>query len=284
VLALGVLPLFRAEGAWRERLKHDLKFLIGLGVGVGAGVAIHAAFNQLRFGMYTNTFLLDPQLQVPTVGEHLFQLAGLWVAPNGGLLFFAPLATLTLVAIAWVSWRQKAPLLHRLAGLVPFALMLVATLGFARWFSPYGWWTWGPRLCLPWVAPLLLAALALEPGRFEAGLRRALEPLPIALVTTAVLIAVALPHLAMLPAADLFYGFFAGNAECPHPVDVRAGTPDLFYACTNAMAFPQQDFVLLKPYAKLDQPNMRVAAALYAALLAGLSLWLRREAIDPRRS
>ena len=35
------------------------------------------------------------------------------------------------------------------------ALQVVRRLiaGLASWFSPFGWWAWGPRLSLPWVIP-----------------------------------------------------------------------------------------------------------------------------------
>jgi hypothetical protein len=43
--------------------------------------------------------------------------------------------------------------------LVLLVVILLLTLGFASWWTPFGWSAIGPRLALPWGLPLLLLAL-----------------------------------------------------------------------------------------------------------------------------
>lgn len=279
VLTVGVLPLLKAEGAWRARLRADVRHLVGLVVGIGCGVLANGMFNRFRFGAFTNTYLLDPILQVPSLKQHAIFATGLWLSPNGGLLVFAPLLVVPLIALAIAGWRSKT-WEQRALSAAPLGLMVVLTIGFGRWFSPWGWWTWGPRLCIPWLGPLLLCALIVDGERFEAGLRRVLRPVPVAVVLALVVVAIGAPHLTMLPDSDAFYGFFVGNLECPRArfLDVRSAGQE-FYDCLNVMVYPKQDFAIARTLKHAGAVWLQLA--LYALVMVGLCTWLRYEAMSP---
>jgi hypothetical protein len=274
LLAFALVPLLRESGTVRERLRKDRRFLVATGLGVALGVAANLEFNVFRFGVPQNTFLLDPILQVPGLGQHLYHLAGLWLSPNGGLLPFAPWLTAALVFLAIPS--KEASWQSRLASAAPLLLLGVLTLGLARWFSPFGWWTWGARLCVPWLPALLLTALTFEGERLEARLRPLFKHWPAVVAIAAVVVLFAVPHLVMLQAADIFYGFFDGNQDCQRLIDVR-GNPTAFYACHNALIFPRYEFMPLQALAAWDRDVIRWPLYGYVSLLLGLCLWLRRE-------
>ncbi len=277
LLAVGVVPLLRETGPWGARLKNDAKHLAAMFVGAGLGVAANTAFNQYRFGAWTNTFLLDPGLQVPSLPQHLFHLAGIWFSPNGGLLPYAPLLTVALVGLGIAGWKAKGT--QRLAAVAPLALLVVLTIGFARWFSPFGWWTWGPRLCLPWLPALLIVALDLEGERLERAAARVLRPLALGVGLAALLVAASLPHVQMLRDPGAFYGFFSPGRDCPQLVDVRGPTQAQFYVCHNALIFPRYTFMAATAYGHLNQPESQAPLLLYMALLLGLWCWLRVEVL-----
>jgi hypothetical protein len=277
LLVMGALPLCYAAGPWRARLRGDARFLAAVAIGVMSGVLAQGLFNQFRFGTWENPALLDPVLRVPTLSLHALNVVGLWVAPNGGLLFFAPLLTGTVVALSFVGWKEKTRW-SRAVGAAPFGLLIILTLGLGRWCSPFGWWSWGPRLCLPWLAPLLLLALDMEGTRLESLLRSFTRPVTRTLALAAVVVVLGIPHVSMLPDADAFYGFFQRNLDCPAAVrlDVRdPASQGAFYDCMSLLAFPHRDFVLGRAYADSGLDRVRTPLLMYGALLLGLCFWLR---------
>ncbi|MBK7859360.1 MAG: hypothetical protein IPJ65_12205 [Archangiaceae bacterium] len=279
LLLIGAVPLLLAEGTWPARLKADARVLAALVLGVGLGLGANAWLNVLRFGAVTNTYLLEPVLTVHSNVQNAVFLAGLWVSPNGGMLVFAPLATLALIACAVLGFRAEKTWSRRLASLTPAGLMFLLTVGFGRWWAPFGWWTWGPRLCLPWLAPLLLLALLIDGARLEAWLRRALGRLPVAAGLAALVLVAASPHLTAIGDSDSFYGFFLGNEDCLqiNSIDIRKN-PELYYPCLNQLIFPKRDFAIART---LGHSASRFAAplAMYLGLLALLLFWLRREVL-----
>ena len=91
--------------------------------------------------------------------EMLSDTFGLLLSPGRGLVVFAPVAVLALLALR----RVPAPA-RVLCGLVPLTLLLVS----ARWFSWHGASSWGPRLLLP-ALPLLAAPAVLLPRAVSRG-------------------------------------------------------------------------------------------------------------------
>jgi hypothetical protein len=139
--------------------------IVGVALGLFFGVSVVAAFNYFRTGAVYNTLLLADYMLVPTMLKQLDFFFGLWLAPNGGLLFFWPAFVIALGIIGYqsLSTRQgsllsafsieKAPLLCIV--LVLFGL----TSGLSRWWAPFGWIAWGPRLMLLWLPALGLLLL-----------------------------------------------------------------------------------------------------------------------------
>ena len=187
VIGLALVSLLWARGRTGTSIRRHVLFGAA---GVALALAVGSAFNVLRFGTPRNAYYLDPALRTASPEKALELAAGLFVSPNGGIVFFWPLASalvallLTVAAVRVVrgvtSWRE---------GWLPFALValvLALTAGLATWWAPFGWWAWGPRLSLPWVFPLLLLVLAAfgatphcgreQGARSTTGLRRRGHP------------------------------------------------------------------------------------------------------------
>jgi hypothetical protein len=172
----------------RAQLHADRWLLAATGVGAVLGAAGCAALNLMRFGSPLNWhYAVEEAAWVPPPSAQLNHFAGLWLAPTGGLALYWPLLALTWVGLAIAVVRARLPRWPLLAGL---GLLFALTAGLARWWTPFGWWAWGPRLMLPWVpawtlmllwayAPALDARLSRRPLAWSAlGLFSALSVLP----------------------------------------------------------------------------------------------------------
>ena len=95
----------------------------------------------------------------------------LWVAPNGGLSEFWPLATLVTIGLVWIvvaNLRGRPIDLKRaLPGLMVIVSLVIVTGTLASWWAPFGWISWGPRLSLP----TLPAAAPHRDSRIRRGAR-----------------------------------------------------------------------------------------------------------------
>jgi hypothetical protein len=217
VAALGIVALLLARARTGTPIRRRL--LLG-GAGLCLAVAVASAVNIVRFGTPRNAYYLDPALRTTTL-QWLGELSvGLFVAPNGGIVLFWPLATLLVAALLGHglvcarrtrSWNVAWP------ALALVAVVIALTVGLAAWWAPFGWWAWGPRLSLPWVLPILLLAMTAY-GRGLTPLAAAvLGPAWAAVAAAALIVVVALPHVGLLwrPETIGDFFFFTTTAVCP---------------------------------------------------------------------
>ncbi len=134
----------------------------------------------------------------PAFQRQLNTFFALWLAPNAGLLFFWPLFVGVLLSVPFaVSRYSSITSAGALAAFWGVALLLVLVTGFcARWWAPFGWWAWGQRLTIPWLPASLLVLCFAYQAELERLIVRLLRTPARAAWLTAVLIALALPHVA----------------------------------------------------------------------------------------
>jgi hypothetical protein len=153
-----------AGGSARARVRAALPAAAGPAVAVG----LLAVYNLLRFGDLTQTgyrLPVDPGFTTPLLNG----LDGLFLTSSKSVLLFAPLVALVPWGVRAV-WRHAGTLVGGTTGPAPgdaqrrvrVALVLLVanallTLGTAAtWWSWMGGWSWGPRLLLPGLIPLLV--------------------------------------------------------------------------------------------------------------------------------
>lgn len=279
LLLMSVLPLMARSSGLRALLRENVRMLIALGAGAVGAVAANCAFNVFRFGTITNTFLLQPVLTVPELHQQLLNFAGLWVSPNGGLVLFAiPLVVLLFgiagqVCVAVIRHQRTRWSALPLAGIV-FA-WLGLTIGLSRWFSPFGWWAWGPRLCWPWIPASVALLGALYPAEVDRIFAPVLARRWTFALGAAALAFIAVPHLVMERTADVWRPFFQWNPECHGDPDVLRNVRD-YYDCSNRMMFPHQVFVLPRVYAISLREDLIGITLSYAGTVLGLAALVRR--------
>ena len=141
----------RSRRAWRDLIPRTLTFAVGLAI----PVMILLAVNAWRYGSAGDT----GYGAVPLDFSPLEGLFGLILSPGKGLLWYAPVLLVAIVALPFAFRRKPAEVSL-------FLLIILANLAiFARFFQWHGEQAWGPRYMqtvLPMV--VLIVAPVLVPG------------------------------------------------------------------------------------------------------------------------
>ena len=120
--------------------------LLGL---LGVGLLLSLLFSQLYLWRIGQAWEWNRLLALD-VGQIASRVYGQLLSPGKGLIFYMPVILFTVPGF-WQLWRRHpAP---ALALLLNFGSLVVVTSTYSSW---YGGQSWGPRLLLPALAPLLL--------------------------------------------------------------------------------------------------------------------------------
>jgi hypothetical protein len=138
-----IAPLFWLYWVRRHGLRSSL--LPGLVLAAGAGSLLF--YNWLRFEDVTESGYPADQRFTAELWTGVW---GLLTQSNKSLFLFVPIAAALPFAI-WALWKRGQTALAGLAA----GIVLVGFLTAASWTIWWGGWTWGPRLVLPALIPVL---------------------------------------------------------------------------------------------------------------------------------
>ncbi len=271
VAAIGLLGLVLARRRTGSPIRRHVLFGAA-GIAVGFGCA--ALFNVLRFGSVENTNYLQSEYRTP-LGRIPEFAAGLFVAPNGGILFFWPVAALLMAAMVVLPFVRRGARFDRKVALALAAIVIGLTLGLASWYSPFGWIAWGPRLSLPWVLPLVLLGLAAFGKPLGALAARLLAPGWRLLLVALALVAVTLPQVGYMWRRETLDAFFALSLKNEHCTAASGpgGSSD-YFACLHETMW-QRRSIINDALSGLGEPAGAVTAVVVAAGLLGCLALLR---------
>jgi hypothetical protein len=276
VAALGLLGLVLARRrTGRPIVKHAAWGVAGMAVAIVAA----SLFNEVRFGSVVNTNYLDSQLRTPGIARTAEYTLAVFVSPSGGLFFSWPAASL-LVAAACLLPLVTAPFrsAYTRPALVLIAVIAPLAVGFASWWTPFGWSGYGPRLQLPWILPLVLIALVAYGDALGRLVRRLLARPWRLLLVLAIALACTLPHIGYLWDFESLNGYFSQEQPlCNAPW--RAGVGK-WHACQSRLLWQDRPMPLytLDGLGNLGGVSTSVIVALG---LAGC-LILLRDGLAPR--
>jgi hypothetical protein len=277
VVALGMLGLVLARRRTGRPIRGQI---IGGASGIVTAFVAASLFNVVRFGSILNTNYLDGRLHTPGLARKLEYALGVLFAPNGGIFVFWPTASLLLVAACLLPFLVRARE-GRTPALVIAGITLGLTVGFASWWTPFGWFGYGPRLMLPWLLPLVLIALVAYGEELMTQLRRLLQPRLRLVVVLAVVIAFTLPTIGQLWRPNAIGGFFAQETPtCQAPW--RAGNA-AWYDCQHRQMWLERPMQLYALHG-VKTPSGLSTALVAAVGLASSLLLFRRELAVPLRA
>lgn len=133
---------------FRQREFHALIF------GLIIGFSFICLFNVWRFGTWKNTGYLNPEFRTPGFALPASVFGSLYLSPSGGVLviwFFASLITIVVPVIA-ISQSGKFLMLKNISPILLICVPLGQAFLLSKWFSPFGWISWGPRTMIPAIA------------------------------------------------------------------------------------------------------------------------------------
>ncbi len=216
VAALGLLGLVFV----RRRTGGSIRLHLLWGA-AGMAVAIAAAswFDVVRYGSILSPNYSEAELHTPGIARKLEYAVGVLVSPSGGMFVFWPTASILVLAACLLPLRARSrDGLDMRPALVLVAVILGLTLGFASWWTPFGWSAYGPRLALPWALPLVLIALVAYGDALANLARRALASWWRLLLVFAAALVLTLPHVGHMWRPNATGRFFLQqNPPCDAP-------------------------------------------------------------------
>jgi hypothetical protein len=203
VIALGVLGLVLA----RRRSGISIRpHLIGGAVGIAAGIVAASAFNVVRYGTVISPNFSEPKLHTPGIARKLEYAAGVLVSPSGGMFVFWPAASILVLVACLYAFRRRDDIR---TALVVLAVILGLTIGFASWWTPFGWSAIGPRLALPWGLPLVLLTLVAYGGSLREPTAKALASPAVLGIVFVFVLAFSLPNIGTMWRPNATGAFFS---------------------------------------------------------------------------
>ena len=271
VAALGLLGLVLA----RRRTGRPIRAHIVWGA-AGMALAITAAslFNVVRYGKVISPNFFEADLHTPGVARKLEYVAAVAVSPSGGMFVFWPAASLLVLAACVLPFVLRSRRdVDRRPALVLILVIAVLSLGFASWWTPFGWGAYGPRLALPWGLPLVLLALVAYGDELGQLTRRALTPSWRVVPVAAALLVLTLPSIGQTWRPNQFGRFFAEHELCDAP---WRGGVEKFHACEHDLIWFQRPLPLYAARG-VDSPGGVVTSVMVGLALLGCLILLREE-------
>jgi hypothetical protein len=275
VVALGLLGLVLAR---RRTGAPIARHAVWGAAGMAVAIVAASLFNVVRFGSVLNTNYLDSKLRTPGLGYVAeYTLAVFW-SPSGGLVFAWPAASL-LVAAACILPLVRAPFrsAYTRPALVLIGAIAALSVGFASWWTPFGWSGYGPRLQLPWILPFVLIGLVAYGEALERLTRRLLARPWRVLLVFAVALACVLPHIGYMWKFESLSGYFEQeHPQCNAPW--RSGL-ETWHNCQSRLLWLDRPM----PFYTVDGLDTFGGATTAALVALGLlgCLLLLRDALSP---
>ena len=268
VFALVALAIL-AAGETRDEKRRRL---ILISVATILGAAANAGFNVFRYGSIRNPSLLRSFEQAPNRAA-VRAFAALWVAPNGGILWFWPVAVaiLALTVAASIRHTGRSSSWRRLAAPIVAGLLVVEVAGLSKWFSPFGWIAWGPRLLLPLLPAMLLVVAVLGTADATRLLSRFLTGRwfwPGAVGT----VLVGLPQAMVLYHPHALAQFFV-DPRCRN-AHIHSN-PSRYYRCFDYLAWSKRPLLLQDGLEGLNSAGGRLFAVAFGAAILSLLYFAR---------
>lgn len=275
IAALGLVALMLAARRSGIRIRPHL---IWGTVGLAAGILAASLFNVVRYGKVISPNFFEAKLHTPGLAHKLENSVGVLFSPSGGMFVFWPAASVLVLAACALALIRRGTVDVRPA-LVLLAVILGLTLGFASWWTPFGWSAIGPRLALPWGLPLVLLALVAYGDILRPLVTRLLAAPWRLLLVFAVVLAFTLPNIGTAWRPNAVGAFFR-QQDPPCDAPWRGGV-EKWNRCQHEQMWFDRPMPLYGLHG-VNSPGGGVTTGLVALGLLGCLVLLRGELCSPR--
>jgi hypothetical protein len=274
LVAIGLISLWFA---WHRTRRSVRPHAFGMAIGIGSALGVSALFNVFRFGSPLNEFYLQPKFRVPDVSTFAEFFAGLFVAPNGGLLLFWASACVFLGLIGIAAARSSGT--TRLVGIAVLTTFLLLSASLASWWMPFGWHAWGPRLTIAWIPGFLLLGVVTCGKSVGSLIYRLISSNSGLIAVVALLLLVALPQLGFLwNSGSVQALFFQPDEYCSAAITLESietpeGSRD-YYRCVRFRAWEKSP-ILLSAMRSFESFAPLTFAVFWAVAIGALTYLMR---------
>jgi hypothetical protein len=276
IAALGVLGLVLAARRTGIRIRPHL---ISGAAGLAVGILTASLFNVVRYGKVISPNFFEAKLHTPGIARKFEYALGVLVSPSGGMFVFWPAASVLVLAACILAVRRRREVDPRPA-LVILAVILGLTIGFASWWTPFGWSAIGPRLALPWGLPLVLLTLVAYGDVLRPQVARLLGPPWRLLLVLAVVLAFTLPNIGTTWRPNATGAFFQ-QQHPPCDAPWRGGV-EKWNRCQHEQMWFDRPMPLYGLHG-VRSPGGAVTTALVALGLLGCLVLLRGELVPAQQ-
>lgn len=268
IAALGVVGLMLAARRTGIRIRPHL---IWGTAGLAVGILAASWFNVVRYGKVISPNFFESELHTPGVARKLEYAVGVLVSPSGGMFVFWPAASVLVLAACLLALHRRNDV-DVWPAVVLLLVILGLTIGFASWWTPFGWSAIGPRLALPWGLPLVLLALVAYGSALRPPVARLLASPWRLMLVFGVVLAFTLPNIGTTWRPNATGAFFAQqNPPCDAP---WRGGVEKWNRCQHEQMWFDRPMVLYGLHG-VRSPGGAVTTALVALGLLGCLLLLR---------
>jgi hypothetical protein len=213
VIVIGLLALLAARRRTGTRIRRHV-----LAGAAGLGLALVAAslFNVVRYGKVISPNFAESQLHTTGVLKKVEYAAAVLVSPSGGMFIFWLVASVFVFAAVVLALRS-GDRFERAGAIAVVAVVAGLALGFASWWTPFGWAAYGNRLFVPWGLPLALLVLVTYGDLLRPPLARLLAPTWRLLLVLGVVLVFTLPAIGTMWRPNATGEFFAQEQPCERP-------------------------------------------------------------------
>lgn len=275
---LFVLAVVCARDA-RDRWFPERQLLVPIVAGLGGAVVVNSLFNVFRFGTGRNLVYAAPRTRVPGVTIPLRLAIADWFAPNVGVVWFwfvaaLMIAGLVVSTVMLIMRRRDEPTVW-VPPLVVVAVITSFTGALSLWYSTFGWVAWGPRLTIPLLPAVLVAAVRTAGEPMSAGLHWLFATIPRAVAIGAVITVLGAAQVGVVWHRAAIELPLVVDEACPQIVPIEQASADYFYGCGLHEAWRLDPLSLWE--APRHGPATQTVAQFFEMVgVAGAIVWLHR--------
>jgi hypothetical protein len=273
LIALGVLGLLVARKRTGRPIRTHLVWGAG---GLVFGILLASMFNVVRYGQVISPNFPEADLHSTGLARKLEYAVAVLVSPSGGMVFFWLSATIVVLAGVVLAFRARDRIDVAAAACIVL-VVLGLTIGFASWWTPFGWAAYGNRLAVPWGLPLVLFVLVAFGSDLRAVTARLLRPTWRLLLVFAVVFAFTLPAVGTMWRPNETGEFFAQEQPCERP---WLGGVEPWHHCQHRLFWLDRPMPVYGLHG-VATPGGIFTAVLIAAGLLGCLVLLRGESMLP---